>query len=205
MIGIINYGMGNLASIQNALNYLQIDSAIFSDPREIQKYDKLILPGVGAFGSAMTNLDTIGFTPRIREVIDRGKVPLLGICLGMQLLLESSMEHGYHKGLGLVGGKVLFLGEKISNLPLPHVGWNDLLIRSGTRLLKGLPNQSSFYFVHNFYCRVTDESVVTGTTEYGFPFATVLESGNIFGCQFHPEKSQKSGLIILRNYGDMAC
>lgn len=205
MIGIIKYGMGNLASIQNALNYLQIDNEIFSDPRQIHKYDKLILPGVGAFGSAMENLDTMGFTPRIKEVTVGGEVPLLGICLGMQLLFESSMEYGYHKGLGLIEGVVLFLGERISNLPLPHVGWNDLLIRPGSRLLKGLPTQSSFYFVHNFYCSIVDESVVAGTTEYGFPFATVVDSGNIFGCQFHPEKSQKHGLMILGNFGDMAC
>jgi glutamine amidotransferase len=205
MIGIINYGMGNLASIQNALNYLHVPCEIFSDPRQISQYDKLILPGVGAFGSAMERLDETGFTQRLKEIADEKKVPLLGICLGMQILLKSSVEHGYHKGLGFIDGDVLFLGERVCDLPIPHVGWNDLSVRSGSRLLKGLPDEKSFYFVHSYYCHLTDKSVVTGTVEYGVSFAAVVESDNIFGCQFHPEKSQKNGLVVLRNFNEIQC
>lgn len=205
MIGIINYGMGNLASIENALNYLQIPCEIFSDPRQISQYDKLILPGVGAFGSAMELLARTGFIPKLKEIADEKKVPLLGICLGMQILFESSVEHGYHRGLGLIEGDVLFLRESVREVPIPHVGWNDLSVRSGSRLLKGLPDEKSFYFVHSYYCNSKNNSVVTATVEYGISFAVVIESGNIFGCQFHPEKSQKNGLTVLRNFDDILC
>ena len=205
MIGIINYGMGNLASIQNALNYLHIPCDIFSDPGQMSHYDKLILPGVGAFGSAMERLDETGFTQRLKEIAHERKVPLLGICLGMQILFDSSVEHGYHRGLGFVEGDVLFLGESAHDLSIPHVGWNDLSVRTGSKLLKGLSDEKSFYFVHSYYCHVPDKSIVTGTVEYGVAFAAVVESGNIFGCQFHPEKSQKNGLTVLRNFDEIQC
>ena len=142
---------------------------------------------------------------RLKEIADEKKVALLGICLGMQILFESSVEHGYHRGLGFIEGDVLFLGESDRGLTIPHVGWNDLSVRSGSRLLKGLPNEKSFYFVHSYYCHVTDKSVVTGTVEYGIYLAAVVESGNIFGCQFHPEKSQKNGLSVLRNFDEIIC
>jgi glutamine amidotransferase len=205
MIGIINYGMGNLASIQNALNYLQIPCDIVSDPGQISKYDKLILPGVGAFASAMESLDRVGFTQRLKEIADEKKVPLLGICLGMQILFESSVEHGYHKGLGFMEGDVLFLGDSVRELTVPHVGWNDLSVQFKSRLLKGLSDERSFYFVHSYYCHAANKSVVTGTVEYGISLAAVVESANIFGCQFHPEKSQKNGLTVLRNFNEILC
>ncbi len=202
MIGIVNYGMGNLASVQNALNYLNIPNEITSQATDLRKYDRIILPGVGAFGVAMQRIKEAGFLDEIREFAIARQKPLLGICLGMQLLLESSTEHGFFQGLGLAAGKVEFLGDAITNLPIPHIGWNSVFPKSGSVLLKDADvPEWTFYFVHSYYCSLTDRSLVTGKTSYCIDFDAVFEAGNIFGVQFHPEKSQKSGLSLLRNFG----
>jgi glutamine amidotransferase len=199
-IGIINYGMGNLASVKNAFDYLNIPSEIFSDPGEIANYDKLLLPGVGAFGQAMQNLRSSGFEKAIRESVSSRKVPILGICLGMQLLLSRSSEHGEHEGLDLVKGEVINFGKEIKDLPVPHMGWNDLDIKDSSLVSPSNGEKPSFYFVHSFFCRLQEPQYVTGFAQYGIPFHAMFERGHISGCQFHPEKSQKNGLGIFVNF-----
>ncbi|RYE53867.1 MAG: imidazole glycerol phosphate synthase subunit HisH [Sphingobacteriales bacterium] len=200
MIGIINYGMGNLASVRNALDHLSITCKIVSSPAELRDMDKIILPGVGAFGMAMENLDSTGFSEEIRELVLVKKKPLLGICLGMQLLLQRSVEHGEHNGLSIVNGDVLFFGDVISNQPIPHMGWNDVEHKKNSILYAGIEEKSSYYFVHSYYCKLSDKEDVAGSTNYGIDFDSSIEAGHIFGCQFHPEKSQKNGLNIFRNF-----
>lgn len=202
MIGIIDYGMGNLASVQNALDFLEIPSRLISDPAVIGTCDRIILPGVGAYCEAIAKITSGGFKDELLEFTLVRQRPLLGICLGMQLLLDSSVEHGFSPGLGMVRGEVSFLGDKIKNLPIPHVGWNDVEVPTDSRLMAGIEAaEANFYFVHNYYCQLADSSVVTGRARYGFAFDVMFESGNICGVQFHPEKSQKSGLLLLKNFG----
>jgi imidazole glycerol-phosphate synthase subunit HisH len=201
MIGIINYGMGNLTSVMNALKFVGIESEIFSNPDSIFTYDKVILPGVGAFGQAMENLDRAGMSTAIRSYAQDGKF-LLGICLGMQLLLDESCEHGNYTGLGLVKGKVKSFREKVTDLPIPHVGWNTTATGRTSRIFNNDPAlEQTFYFVHSYYCDLEDKSLVAGFTDYGIRFDAAIESGNVFAAQFHPEKSQKDGLEILKKFG----
>jgi glutamine amidotransferase len=200
MIGIVNYGMGNLASVKNALDYLSIPSKIIANPIELATVDKIILPGVGAFGMAMQNLKNTRFSLALKELVLEKKVPILGVCLGMQLLLASSTEHGNHEGLGIIDGKVLFLGEVIKDLPIPHMGWNEVEYAANSRIFKNIDPSSDYYFVHSYYCQLSNPVYVAGTTSYGIDFHSSLEKEHIFGCQFHPEKSQKSGLAIFKNF-----
>ena len=202
MIGIIDYKMCNLQSVKNSLDYLKIRNKFVDSPSEIKNCDKLILPGVGAFGIAMERLNKIGFTKQIKEFANQGN-PLLGICLGMQLLMDSSEEYGHYSGLGLIKGGVFDFRNKVRNLPVPHVGWNEVIKSKESKLLKNVESGSSFYFVHSFYCDLTNRDEVIATTDYGFKFDSVLEIGNIYGCQFHPEKSQQDGLSILRNFNEI--
>lgn len=200
MIGIINYGMGNLASVQNALEFLGFESEIFSDPSHIKKYDKLILPGVGAFPKAMENLKNAGFVEPIKERVD-SKIPFMGICLGMQLLFESSTEFGLHEGLGLLKGKVESFNDHDFDHTVPHMGWNSVdKAKESILLSQQTEEMNSYYYVHTYYCLAENRADVAGTTEYGIVFDSVVESGNIFGAQFHPEKSQKNGLQLLKNF-----
>jgi len=202
MLGIINYGMGNLASVQNALDYLQIPNRVVEVPSDIVLCDRAILPGVGAFGEAMRKITSLGFKEELQEFALIRQQPLLGICLGMQLLLDSSVEYGEFAGLGFVGGSVRNLGDKSKDLPIPHIGWNDVFSASDSRLMEGIPAlDRSFYFVHSYYCNVTERSAATGQVCYGFEFDAMFEAGNICGVQFHPEKSQKRGLELLHNFG----
>jgi glutamine amidotransferase len=200
MIGIINYGMGNLASVKNSLDYLNISSKIISNPLDLYKIDKIILPGVGAFGAAIENLNSSGFSNTLKELVLVKNIPILGICLGMQLLLESSNEHGYHNGLGIIKGNVLFFGDCVKDLPVPHVGWNDVDNFNRGFLFKDISVSSNFYFVHSYFCKLQNSLDVSGTSMYGIEFHSALERENVFGCQFHPEKSQKVGLSIFRNF-----
>lgn len=204
MLGIINYGMGNLASVQNALDYLQIPNQFVEAPRDIGLCDRVILPGVGAFGEAMHKIISLGFKEELQEFALVLQRPLLGICLGMQLLLESSVEYGNFMGLGFIGGTVRHLSDEIKDLSIPHIGWNDVSSAADSRLMGGIqaPDRS-FYFVHSYYCSVTERSTATGQVYYGFEFDVMFEAGNICGVQFHPEKSQKSGLELLRNFGKL--
>ncbi len=203
MIGIINYGMGNLASVRNSFDYLGIKSKIIDNPINLVEVDKILLPGVGAFGMAMDNLNKTGFSDAIKELVQVNKKPILGICLGMQLLLESSTEHGIHKGLDLIKGQVLFFGKSIDNLTIPHIGWNEVTFNSKSTLSDNLTVTPTFYFVHSYYCKLKYPEHIAGTTDYGINFHSALEDKHIFGCQFHPEKSQKNGLAVFKNFNSL--
>lgn len=201
-IGIINYGVGNLKSVKNSLDHLDISSSIIENPREVNSFDKLILPGVGAFGAAMEKLNKLGFANTVKEFANKSK-PILGICLGMQLLFEKSLEHGHHKGLGLIKGQVLPLKEKVKNLPIPLVGWNNITKNNTSPLLENVEENSCFYFIHSFYCKPEKKSVIAASADYGIIFPAIIHENNIFGCQFHPEKSQSTGLQILKNFSNL--
>lgn len=193
--------MGNLASVKNALDHLSLPSEIFDDASKIYRYNRLILPGVGAFGKAMENLRSSGFEDAIKEAVLIKQVPILGICLGMQLLLSTSTEHGTHEGLNIVKGEVKNFKEVISELPVPHMGWNDVIFKKKSELFEGQLNTTgTFYFVHSFFCTLENEDYVTGITEYGIHFNSVFEKDHVAGCQFHPEKSQADGLLIFKNF-----
>lgn len=200
MIGIIDYGCGNLQSVQNALESLRIPNCLVSTYRQVKVCTKLILPGVGAFGQAMEKLSAMGFIESLKEWVAAQK-PLLGICLGMQLLFDSSCELGEYEGLGFISGRVQPLKEKVKRLPMPHMGWNNILkLKDDSKLLSGISNNESFYYLHSYYCDPADRELIAAQSEYGVLFASVVEYGLLYGCQFHPEKSQKAGLRILENF-----
>lgn len=213
-IGIINYGVGNLRSVKNSLDYIGISSAIVDKPQEINNFDKIILPGVGAFGAAMKKLNDLNFSEEIKKFSSQNK-PILGICLGMQLLFDESFEYGHHKGLGLIKGKVLPFSEKVKDLPLPQIGWNNIsnrcyqdeILVNRINSLKNIDVGSTFYFVNSFYCDPDrkDKDVIA-YSEYGTSFACIVkkENSKIYGCQFHPEKSQKDGLSLLENFSNLS-
>lgn len=204
MIGIINYGMGNLTSVKNALDFLKVTNKVIDSPYQFADCDKIILPGVGAFALAMQNINNAGLNDAIFDFCLLQKKPILGLCLGMQLLLEKSSEHGDHKGLGLVKGEVTHLAEYIKDLPVPHVGWNSLDSVNTSVLLKNIAKEEQvFYFVHSYYCTSEDKSSVAASVNYSINFDAVIEKDNFFGCQFHPEKSQKSGLQLLKNFSEV--
>ena len=203
MIAVVDYNMGNLRSVQNAFLKIGKEVTIVSDPNEIQKYDKLILPGVGAFGDAMEHLKQNGMDEAIKIFAKSGK-PLLGICLGMQLLLESSDEFGAHGGLRLIPGMVRkFDTSKFkTTLKVPHMGWNELFVKKQSPLFNGLEDEFYLYFVHSYHA-ICDEKYTIGETAYGYPFASAINKENIYGFQPHPEKSHDNGLKILKNFTEL--
>ncbi len=200
MIAIVDYNMGNLASVKNAFAKLGKDTVVESDPQKFHTYDKLILPGVGAFGDAMEHLRERNMIEAIKEFAASQK-PVLGICLGMQLLFESSEEFGKHEGLGLIKGDVkAFDTQKFDEkLKVPHMGWNRMFTKKHP-LFEGLDENHYLYFVHTFHVKCDDERDIIGETEYGYPFTSAVAHGNIMGIQPHPEKSHKNGLKILENF-----
>ena len=200
MIGIVDYNMGNLASVINAFRKVGADASLESDPSKLSQYDKLILPGVGAYGDAMEHLKSNGMDEAVITYAKTGK-PLLGICLGMQLLFESSEEFGSTKGLGLIPGKVVAFDESKFDhtLKVPHMGWNELFVQSDTALFKGLDKDFYLYFVHSFHA-VCDDRYAIGKTHYGYEFVSAVQNGNIYGIQPHPEKSHENGLKIIENF-----
>ena len=200
MIGIVDYNMGNLASVINAFEILGADIAVESDPSKLNEYDKLILPGVGAFGDAMEHLKENGMDKAVKEYANSGK-PLLGICLGMQLLFESSEEFGSSQGLGLIEGKVVAFDESKFDhkLKVPHMGWNELFNQNDTALFDGLDKEFYLYFVHSFHA-VCDDKYAIGKTYYGYEFVSAVNKDNIYGIQPHPEKSHENGLKIIENF-----
>ena len=199
MIGVVDYGMGNLLSVLKAFERVGRPARIVRTARELNTSDKLVLPGVGAFGQAMENLAQRGLLAPLRDAI-ADRTPLLGICLGLQLLFDRSEEHGNHEGLGLLRGDVTRLP---STVKVPHIGWNQLAIVRKSPLLDGIPDDAFFYFVQSFYVRPENVACVVGATDYGLPFASVVEEDHIFGVQFHPEKSQQVGLRLLANFGGL--
>lgn len=199
MIIIIDYGMGNLRSVQKGFEKVGFDARISSDPNEVRKADKVVLPGVGAFGDAMHNLREVGMIEAINETVKVGK-PFLGICLGLQLMFETSEEFGLHKGLGILPGHVKLFPP---GLKIPHMGWNQIEIQKDDPILKNIPEGSAFYFVHSYYVEPSDPGDSTTLTEYGIRFTSIASKDNIFGIQFHPEKSSAMGLRILKNFGEL--
>ncbi len=198
MIAIIDYDAGNIGSVEKALNFLGEKTIVTEDPVRILNADGVILPGVGAFGGAMARLRARGLEEVIRKCVDR-EIPFLGICLGQQLLFESSEESPGVKGLHILDGRVMRIPAQ-EGLKVPHMGWNDLQFPRQGRLFEGLSDHTSVYFVHSYYLRAGEDQVVTARTEYGLMIDASVEKGNVFGCQFHPEKSADAGLQILRNF-----
>ena len=198
MIAIIDYDAGNIRSVEKALLALGQNVIVTADRDEILHADKVILPGVGAFGDAMEKLKQSGLDEVIREVTEKG-TPFLGICLGLQLLFESSEETPGVEGLGILKGKIVKI-PPAAGLKIPHMGWNSLHLQNNGRLFEGIPEQTYVYFVHSYYLKATDESIVKATTEYSTHIHASVEQGNVFACQFHPEKSSQVGLAILKNF-----
>lgn len=198
MTAIIDYDAGNLKSVEKALKYLGEESIVTRDFREILKADKVILPGVGAFGVAMEQLKKFELDKVIHEVIDR-QTPFLGICLGLQLLFEGSEENSGVEGLGVLKGKILKIPDR-PGLKIPHIGWNSLHLQNQGRLFEGVAEGAFVYFVHSFYLKAEREEIVKASTEYSVNIHASVEQDRVFACQFHPEKSSSVGLQILQNF-----
>ena len=198
MIAIIDYDAGNLKSVEKALNYLGEDAIVTRDYRDILTADKVILPGVGAFGEAMERIRQYDLDKVIREVIEK-QTPFLGICLGLQLLFAGSEENGGVEGLHILDGEIVRIPAK-DGLKIPHIGWNSLHLQHQGRLFAGIMEGAFVYFVHSYYLKARDEEIVKASTEYGVSIHASVEQENVFACQFHPEKSSSAGLQILRNF-----
>lgn len=196
-VGIIDYGVGNLRSVEKAFAATGCAAVVSSNEKVLRQAERLVLPGVGAFGACMKALTERGFDELVRERVAKG-IPLLGVCVGMQLLFEESDEFGTTKGLGLLRGRVRrFAGDLIT----PQVGWNQVRQRVTHPLFDGIVDGAFFYFVHSYYCEPSDNEVVLSETDYGVPYPSVVANGNLCGVQFHPEKSQAGGLKLLSNFG----
>lgn len=202
MIKMIDYGVGNLFSLRSSFAAIGVDVEYTGDPAQIRQADKLILPGVGAFRDARKALADTGLDRVITEEAGKGK-PLIGICLGMQMLFERSYEYGEYEGLGLIPGSIVSMEGKIpSNLPIPHIGWNALHKTQDSPLLQYVNEGDFVYFVHSYYAETEDRYVIA-RTEYGAELTAAVQNGNVYGCQFHPEKSSKVGLSILRAFCEL--
>ncbi len=201
MIAVIDYDAGNIKSVEKALLHLGQEVKITDSAQEILSADKVVLPGVGAFGDAMGNLKRRGLDEVIRQAAENG-TPFLGICLGLQLLFEKSDEAPGIEGLGILPGEILKIPAK-EGLKIPHMGWNSLHLEHGGRLFQNVPEQSYVYFVHSYYLKAGEEESVKASTEYGVHIHASVEKGNVFACQFHPEKSSDVGLQILKNFVEL--
>lgn len=198
MIALIDYDAGNIKSVEKAFQKLGEEVILTRDPQELLRADKVVLPGVGSFGDCMDNLHRYELVEVIREITAAG-TPFLGICLGLQLLFESSEESPGVEGLGILKGKIIRIPDH-EGLKIPHMGWNSIHLQHDGRLFKGIPEQSYVYFVHSYYLQAEDPEIVRATTEYGVTIHASVEQGNVFATQFHPEKSSDLGLQILRNF-----
>ncbi len=198
MIAVIDYGMGNLRSVQKAFEFLGFEAVVTDDVKVMEKADKLVLPGVGAFGDAIATIREKGFDKVIYKAVEEKK-PFLGICLGMQMVFDKSYEYGEYEGLGLIKGEIKLLPD---NVKKPHIGWNNLNIKMRSPLFEGLSESPYVYFVHSYYLE-TDAPVVSATTDYGKEIQVAVQKDNIFALQFHPEKSGDVGLQILKNFGGL--
>ncbi len=198
MIAIIDYDAGNLRSVEKALKFLGEESIVTRGQKEILSADKIILPGVGAFGEAMDHLRKLELDKVIQEAVHR-RIPLLGICLGLQLLFEGSDESGGVEGLGILDGQIVKIPDT-PGLKIPHIGWNSLHLKNQGRLFEGVPEGTFVYFVHSFYLKAKEESIVKASADYGVTIHASVEKDAVFACQFHPEKSSSMGLRILQNF-----
>lgn len=202
-IAIVDYGMANLRSVQKAFEHVGARADIVSEPEAVEKFDKVVLPGVGAFRDAVATLRESGLASPILQHIERGRA-FLGICLGLQMLFDVGHEDGEHRGLGVFRGKCIrFDVDEKLGLKVPHMGWNQLDIRRPSPLFRDLPSQPSVYFVHGYHVVPEDSSIIATTTDYGGPFVSSVWRDNVFATQFHPEKSQKVGLQILSNFASL--
>lgn len=202
MTAVIDYDTGNLKSVEKALSYLGEDCVVTRDPKVILAADRVILPGVGSFGSARKKLTEYGLDEVVSQVVER-EIPLLGICLGLQLLFEESQESPGIPGLGILKGKILRIPDQNGTLKVPHIGWNSLTYDHPGRLFSGIPEESCVYFVHSYYLEAEEEGIVTASTRYGVRIHASVEKGLVFACQFHPEKSGEAGLHILKNFTEI--
>ena len=202
MIAIIDYGMSNLRSVQRGLEAVGATVCVMREPRELAGVRGIVLPGDGAFGQTMDNLTRGGWIEPLRAALARG-VPFLGICLGMQLLFDTSEELGAHRGLGILRGRVKKFAAECGKVP--QIGWNQLHVRPTSRLFAGVPDQSYVYFVHSYFCEPADAQVIAAQTDYGITYASAVEYENIWGTQFHPEKSGAPGLKMLENFKARVC
>jgi len=205
MIAIIDYDMGNLKSVHKAFESVGHRATVTRDPKVIADASHVVLPGVGAFGDCMRNLERYELVGPVLGALRAGK-PFLGICLGFQLLFSESEEFGTHRGLGVIPGRVVRFASGGSAIPMkvPHMGWNSIAIGKGSPVLDGVPNGAFMYFVHSYFVVPDDQSVACTMTDYGRPFVSSVARDNIFACQFHPEKSQSAGLRIIRNFGGLS-
>jgi glutamine amidotransferase len=199
-VGIINYGMGNLRSVANAFESLGCRVEVLNEPEALHCVDRIVLPGVGAFGDGIRNLRSSGWVPMLEERVLRAKMPFLGLCLGMQLLASRGTEHGEWEGLGWIPGVVRRLVPVDASVRVPHIGWNDAEITKTGGLYRDAQGAQTFYFVHSYVFEPVDAAVVSACCQHGERFTASVECGNIFATQFHPEKSQQCGLAVLRNF-----
>jgi len=197
-VAIIDYGVGNLRSVEKAFRAVGVDAVVSSDQDALGAAERLILPGVGAFSACIHELRRLGFADLVLDRVQHG-TPLLGVCVGMQMLFEESSEFGQTKGLGLLKGRVRKFGDELN---VPHVGWNQVTNINNHELLTGVPKDPFFYFVHSYYCEPADDTTIVGQTEYGVRFASIVVKHNVCGVQFHPEKSQAAGLQLLKNFAN---
>ncbi len=203
MITIVDYGMGNLGSVFNMFKKIGVEAKVSSNVEEISRAEKLVLPGVGSYDAAMQRITELGMIDTLNELANEKKIPVLGICLGMQLLMESS-EEGKEKGLGWIKGKALGFNKRISSeYKIPHMGWNDVSIKNANVLTKNFSNEIRFYFVHSYFVKATDEINSMFECKYGLDFDAGVYRDNIFGVQFHPEKSHKYGMQLFKNFSDL--
>jgi glutamine amidotransferase len=201
VIAVVDYGMGNLRSVSKALEHVGARVTVTSNPEEVARAKGLVLPGVGAFKDAVSNLKTLDLWDVILEFLTTGK-PFLGICLGLQLLFDVSLEFGETKGFGFIPGSVVAF-DKRPGMKIPHMGWNQVFVRKRSSLFQGIKNGEFFYFVHSYYVKPESEDALLAQTEYGVTFPSAVAKGNVFGVQFHPEKSQKAGLKLLENFWNL--
>lgn len=199
MIGVIDYGLGNLRSVAGAVERLGSEVVISNRIADLERADRLILPGVGAFGDGMQNLERLGLVKPLTRMVERGK-PILGICLGAELMARDSDEFGQHEGLGWIAASVRRIEPADPAIRVPHVGWNEVTQTCDSPLFRGVPQQALFYFVHSYQIRCDDPSTVIGECDYGGRITAAVQRGNVLGTQFHPEKSQRHGLDLLRNF-----